>query len=151
MKEFLLYCAGPILGTSYEESAKWRKYVAKKLPPYIKAVSPLRGKNYLIGETNMQHSHEDMPLSSRKGIVCRDRMDVMRADMILVNFLGAKKVSIGTVMEIAWADALRKPIVLVMRGNNVHSHSMIEEVSGFIVPDLDQAISVVTAVLSPTL
>lgn len=151
MKKFLLYCAGPITGVSYRESVNWREYVANKLPPHIKAVSPMRGKQYLAGENNIKNSYEEHPLNCQKGITCRDRMDVMRCDMILVNFLGANKVSIGSVMEIAWADAWRKPIVLVMEKDNVHSHAMIREVSGFIVSSLDEAIEIVTAVLSPTL
>jgi|YelNatPaOPRAMG01_1025707.scaffolds.fasta_scaffold41937_2 hypothetical protein len=151
MKEFLLYCAGPITGLSYGESVDWREYVASKLPPYIKAVSPMRGKKYLANEKNIKNSYEEHPLSSQKGITCRDRMDVMRCDMILVNFLGATKVSIGSVMEIAWADAWRKPIIVVMEKDNVHSHAMIQEVSCFIVSDLDKAIEIAIAVLSPTL
>lgn len=71
--------------------------------------------------------------------------------MILVNFLGAKKVSIGSVMEITWADAWRKPIIIVMEKDNVHAHAMIKEVAGFIVSDLDEAIAIAIAVLSPTL
>jgi nucleoside 2-deoxyribosyltransferase len=78
-------------------------------------------------------------------------MDVMRCDMILVNFLGASKVSIGSVMEIGWADAWRKPIIVVMEKDNVHSHAMIREVAGYIVSNLDEAIKIVIAVLSPTL
>lgn len=151
MKEFLLYCASPITGVSYGESVDWREYVANKLPSHIKAVSPMRGKKYLGKEKSIKDSYEEHPLSCQKGITCRDRMDTMRCDMILVNFLGAKKVSIGSVMEVAWADAFRKPIVVVMEKDNIHSHSMLREVSGFIVPSLDEAIAVATAVLSPTL
>lgn len=151
MKELLLYCAGPITGVSYGESTDWREYLASKLPPYIKAVSPMRGKNYLARENSIKDSYEEHPLSCQKGITCRDRMDVMRCDMIFVNFLGAKKVSIGSVMEVAWADAYRKPIVIVMQQDNIHSHAMIREVSGFIVSNLDDAIAIAVAVLSPTL
>lgn len=151
MREFLLYCAGPITGVSYGESTDWREYIANKLPAHIKAVSPMRGKAYLSSEKSIQDSYEEHPLSCQKGITTRDRMDVMRCDMILVNFLGANKVSIGSVMELAWADARQKPIILVMEKDNIHSHSMIREVSGFIVANLDEAIDIVIAVLSPTL
>ena len=151
MREFLLYCAGPITGVSYGESTDWREYVASKLPPHIKAVSPMRGKKYLASEKNIKDSYEEHPLSCQKGITCRDRMDVMRCDMIFVNFLGASKVSIGSVMEVAWADAWRKPIIVVMEKDNVHSHAMLREVSGFVVSILDEAIAIATAVLSPTL
>lgn len=151
MRDFLLYCAGPISGVSYGKSVDWREYVNQKLPSHIKAVSPMRGKKYLAAESKVQDSYEEHPLSCQKGITCRDRMDTMRCDMVLVNFLGAKSVSIGSVMEIAWADAWRKPIVVVMEKDNVHWHAMVREVSGFIVSDLDEAIKIVNAVLSPTL
>jgi hypothetical protein len=78
-------------------------------------------------------------------------MDVMRCDAILVNFLGATKVSIGSVLEIAWADAWRKPIIIVMEKENIHSHAMIREMAGFITSSLDEAITIATAILSPSL
>lgn len=151
MREFLLYCAGPITGVSYGESTDWRECIANKLPSHIKAVSPMRGKKYLENEKVVKDAYEEYPLSSQKGTICRDRMDVMRCDMLLVNFLGASKVSIGSVMEIAWADAWRKPIILVMEKENIHSHSMIKEVSGYIVSNLDEAVAIAIAILSPTL
>ena len=151
MRKFLLYCAGPISGVSYGESTDWREYVASRLPEYIKAVSPMRGKKYLANEVSIKDSYEEHPLSCQKGITCRDRMDVRRCDMVLVNLLEISKVSIGSVMEIAWADAWRKPIIVVMEKENIHSHSMLREVSGFIVSDLNEAVDLAIAVLSPTL
>lgn len=73
----------------------------------------MRGKKYLANEKDIKDSYEKYPLSCQKGITCHDRMDIMRCDIIIVNFLGAKRVSIGTVMEITWADAWRKPIIIV--------------------------------------
>jgi len=151
MKQFLLYCAGAITGLSYAGSTNWRDYIAGKLPPHIIAVSPMRGKDYLAKEKNVQAVYENIPLSSQKGIMTRDRMDVMRADMVLVNLLGTEKVSIGSVIEVAWADAFRKPIILVMDENNIHSHPMLKEAAGFIVSNLDEAIQIAIVVLSPSL
>lgn len=151
MKQYLLYCAGAITGISYAGSTDWREYVSGKLPPFITAVSPMRGKKYLSQEQVVKASYEDIPLSSQKGIMTRDRMDVMRCDMTLVNLLGTEKVSIGSVMEVAWADAFRKPVILVMEKDNLHSHPMLREAAGFIVSDLDEAITIAIAVLSPTL
>ena len=67
----------------------------------------------------------------------RDRFDATRCDLLFVNLLGAKETSIGTVMEIAWADLLRKPIVLAIEPEgNIHDHGMIKEAIGFRVPSL---------------
>jgi hypothetical protein len=51
-------------------------------------------------------------MSKPKGLTTRDRWDAMRCDVLLVNLLGATKVSIGTVLEFGWADAMDIPIVV---------------------------------------
>ena len=61
MRDFLLYCAGPITGLSYDESTDWRAYVASKLPENIHAVSPMRGKTYLKAQKEIKASYEDIP------------------------------------------------------------------------------------------
>ena len=148
MRQALLFLAGPLTATSYNESLAWRKYVADNLPTFIKAYSALRGKEYLSKEGRLKDSYEEYALSSQKGISCRDRTDVARCDALFVNFLGANQVSIGSVMEIAWADMLRKPIIVVMEKDNIHSHATLREVSNYIVPDLDEGIKIATAILS---
>ena len=86
---------------------------------------------------------DEVPLCSPRGITVRDRWDALRCDVMLVYLLGAERVSIGTVMEIAWADAQRTPIVLVMDEENLHNHSMIRESVGYIVKDLGSACEIV--------
>lgn len=148
--EPLVYLAGPIAGMQYGNSTSWREYVARSLTNYhIQTLSPLRGKTYLKDEVHIQDSYEDQVLSSRRGLTTRDRMDVMRCDMVLINFDGADRVSIGTCIEVGWADAWRKPMVIVMDEKNLHYHAMIRECAGFIVPTLDDAIKVVRHVLLP--
>lgn len=147
---FYLYLAGPITGISYRDSTDWRKYVAKKLPPQIKVISPLRGKTYLRTKKQIKTSYENIPLSSAKGIASRDRFDTMRCDALLVNLLGAKKVSIGSVLEIGWADAFRKPIILAIeKEGNPHDHAELKEVANFIVDNLDEAIELAIKILLP--
>ena len=147
-RELLIFLAGPLTGVSYEESIAWRSYVSSKLPPFMRAYSALRGKDYLAEEDALKDVYEEHPLSSQKGITSRDRMDVMRCDLLFVNFLGAKRVSIGTLMEIAWADILRKPILVVMERDNIHAHGFVKEVASYIVSDLDEAIKLATDVCS---
>ena len=72
----------------------------------------------------------------------------MRCDMVLMNLLGATKVSIGSMIELGWADAFRKPVVLVIEEGNCHMHAIVQEIAGFIVPTLDQGIEVVKSILS---
>ncbi|MGZ5095552.1 MAG: hypothetical protein ACXWCH_30925, partial [Burkholderiales bacterium] len=81
-------------------------------------------------------------------VMTRDRFDATRCDVLLVNLLGTTRVSIGTVMEIAWADAKRIPIVVAMEPQgNPHEHMMIAEAIGFRVPTLDEALHIVKAII----
>jgi nucleoside 2-deoxyribosyltransferase len=72
----------------------------------------------------------------------------MNCSLVFINLLGTKKVSIGTVMEIAWADANRIPIVLVMeKEGNLHDHAMINECVGFRVSTIREGIEIAKAIL----
>ena len=144
-----VYLSGPITGCSYGGCTDWRKYVAEHLARDIVAVSPLRGKEYLKTLDSMPHTLEDKAMSSQRGIMTRDRHDTSTCDATLANLLDTKIVSIGTVMEIAWADMLRKPIVLVMeKEGNLHDHPMIREAAGYRVETLDEGIVLLNALLS---
>jgi nucleoside 2-deoxyribosyltransferase len=141
-----VYLAGPISGLTYGESTDWRESIQNKLAAYgISGVSPMRGKWYLEQEKVIKGSYEDHALSSKRGITTRDRWDCQRCDAILVNLLGAKKVSIGTMIELGWADSARKPIVLVMEPDNIHAHPIVNEVAGFTCTTLDEAVDVLIA------
>lgn len=123
-----VYLAGPITGTSYGESTEWRDEMKARLADVgIAGYSPMRGKAYLSAEDKIADSYSDKTMSSISGINVRDRNDVRTSAALLVNLLGAKKASIGTVIEIALAVELNIPVVLVMEkdGSNVHEHGML--------------------------
>lgn len=147
-----VYLAGPITGLEYGESVDWRESAKDKLTEGgIRAYSPMRAKDYLDGVGPLESQYFDISvMSSPRGIMTRDRWDATTCDVILVNLLGAKRVSIGTVMEIAWADLSRIPSVVAMEeSGNVHEHAMITEAIGFRVPTLDEGINIVKAILLP--
>lgn len=150
MKNYLIYLAGPITGLNFDESVNWRQYVMDNLDPAIKGLSPLRKKEYLKNQGDLVGSYNDWPLSTQRGIYARDRFDCHRADVVLVNLLDAKIVSIGTVMEIAWAAQNNTPLVLIMEQGNIHEHPMINEACPFIVDNLDEGIGIVHALLVPS-
>ncbi len=152
-----VYLAGPIAGLGYAEATDWRDHaIAELAAAGIKGLSPMRAKEYLshitgdcgFSATCAEYGHLS-PLSGPRGIMTRDRFDATRCDLLLVNLLGARKVSIGTVMEIAWADACRAPIVVAMEPEgNPHEHAMVTEAIGFRVETLEAALHVTKAVLS---
>src|SRR5437773_135027 len=107
-----IYLAGPITGVSDADVTPWRDYVTQRLAKDVVALTPTR---------DATDSTEDFPLTIEKlrhgkGVVSRDRFDVARCDLVFANVLRAKRVSVGTVGEMFWADAFRKPVILIING-----------------------------------
>ena len=149
-----IYLAGAITGESYGNATDWRRYVRDHLNPGIVGLSPLRAKTYLeeekaIGDCYDSQNGVETPLSTSRGIMNRDFFDCQKCDIVLANLLDTKIVSIGTVMEIAWAYALKKPLIIVMeKEGNLHEHAMIREATGFRVSTIEAAIDIANAVLT---
>jgi nucleoside 2-deoxyribosyltransferase len=150
-----VYLAGPITGLNYKGCTDWREEVKKVLAEAgIRGISPMRGKEYLDGLGALSGTGEEYAdlgvMSTPRGVMTRDHWDCTRCDVVLVNLLGSDRVSIGTVMEIAWAFMGKRPVICVIEdGNeNVHSHMMIFEAIGYRVTSLDQAMHIIKAMFS---
>lgn len=140
-----IYLSGPIAGTDYKECTSWRDYVASELKEF-RCLDPMRGKSYLKGAgpiddkvTKTTTGFKDY-LASDQAIMTRDSWDALNCDAMFINFLGVRKVSIGTCMEIAWGFERRIPMIVVMEKGNLHDHPMIRAASPFVVPDIDTGI-----------
>lgn len=146
-----VYLAGPITGLSYDGATDWRDQAIQIFAGAgIDAYSPLRSKNYLLEETSVADCYDDIVMSSQRGIYARDYYDCRTKDAIFVNLLNAERVSIGTVMEIAWATAYEKPIVLVMeKEGNIHEHAMLREACPLRVDNLHDGYHIMKSLLLP--
>lgn len=145
-----VYLAGPISGLTYDGGQDWRNQFTKMVDPRIVCYSPLRGKDYLrvFGALVEGKYDQSNPLSSDQGITARDRFDCMGSDLVVFNLLGAKAVSIGTMIELGWADASRNPAVLIMeREGNPHEHPMVRQTTHFRVDNLKDAAAIVEIIL----
>ena len=144
-----VYLAGQITGLTYDQANGWREDVTKVLDSVgIDVLNPLRNKGFLreYGVLNGNY-YRASPLSSAKGIVTRDRNDVANCDIVLMNLKNMDRVSIGCMVEVGWADMLRKPIVMVLDEKSPYEHEFIKEISGYIVNELDEALEIVKAIL----
>jgi hypothetical protein len=65
---------------------------------------------------------------------------VTESNVVFINLLGAKRVSIGCCMEMAWAHMLGKHTVLVMEEGNIHHHAFVLECADIVLPDYEEAI-----------
>lgn len=115
----------------------------------ITCYSPLRGKVYLKNLDHPIKGEYEGPLTNRHAITMRDRHDCLTCDAMLVYLKGADKVSIGTMIELGWADALRKPIVLVMEPGNIHEHVIAGSIPVACVETLTEGCDVIRSILLP--
>lgn len=148
-----VYLAGPITGLTFDGCTDWRKTAEADLATVgVKGLSPMRGKEYLqsigvLSGTGKEYAHMGL-LSTPRAVMTRDRFDCTRCSVVLVNLIGAKAVSIGTVMEMAWADLSRIPLVVAIEPEgNPHEHMMVQEAIGFRVASLEEALLVTKAIL----
>lgn len=148
-----VYAAGPITGLNYKGATDWRQYTQglfDRMSGQITVLDPMRGKAFLRSEIEIGSGGYDNQVASEKGITNRDRRDVMNSDAVIVNLVGAGIVSIGTMIELGWADAARIPIVLVMEEfHNKHDHAMVREVATYRVQSVERAVELVTLMLDP--
>lgn len=152
----LVYLAGPIANCTVGEAVDWRTHAFERLRyGYdLDVRDPMRAKTEgfrkygKIGSNFNEYSKEGTFFTS-KAIMTRDFNDVKQADALLVNLLGAKTASLGTVMELAWAFALQKPCVVCIEesGNPHDNHPMIHEAMGFRVTTLEEGIHSVAVIL----
>lgn len=144
MKHFI-YLAGPMTGITVHSANDWRDEISDKLnSQFIQCLSPLRGGSFSNAQHIITHAEFD-PMTTAKGLTRRDMTDLHKSDCVIVNFLESTRVSIGTVMEIAWAYKAQIPLIVVTDPKDYapygqHSHPMVTEAATYTVKTLDEAV-----------
>jgi len=152
MSRGTVYLAGPIAHTKDSHAFNWRDEVGTRLANLsYNILSPLRGKqllkNVAIGGDMKQYESYG-PFYESAGIMERDHFDVCRADVLLVNLLGHDRTT-GTIMEMAWAYHMRKPMIVAIEhdGNAHDMHPMIKQCLTFRSSSLDGAVDMLDMVV----
>jgi hypothetical protein len=136
-----VYLAGSITGKTYIEATAWREMAARRLSDAgFKSISPMRGKSFLERETNIKDAYEGTNTADKHAIFTRDKFDSTRSEILLLNLLGADAVSIGSVMELAWAHLSNCFCVVVMGMGNPHVHAFVKEAASVVFDNLDEAV-----------
>jgi len=134
-----VYLAHPISGLSYDEVMDYYSRMEKYLQRLgYDTLCPMRGKAYLRNEKELRPGGYQQPVSTNHAIVERDAWMVRKADIILADLVGARSVSIGCMMELAWAHLLGKHTLVILEEENPHRHAFILE-SADIVFDNQEA------------
>jgi nucleoside 2-deoxyribosyltransferase len=137
-----IYTAGPISGQSYDQVMKrYRGQVTSLQDMGYEVICPMTGKEYLRTELEFKaHGYDKHPVSTNHAIKERDRWMVGSVDIVLVDFTEcAGIVSIGSVMELAWADELKKHTIVVMEEGNIHEHCFVLECADIVFRTMDEA------------
>lgn len=149
MSKPTIYLAGPMTGLTWEEATEWRDMATLRLTPQWRVITPVRGQTKynkatmgdVITASTMTEEQPSLPLAyTATGITAQDQFYIDQSDWLLVNFLNANRVSIGTVWEMGYAWGRNKMIISVIEPNSIHDHPFVRRRSHVFVPDLDEAI-----------
>jgi nucleoside 2-deoxyribosyltransferase len=146
----IVYLSGPITGLSQSAARNWRQHVSNRLAPGLIAVDPMRDAvdETIVSDLRLDDAARLEHLRHGKEILDRNRADIARCDLVLANLLGADRASIGAIGEVFWADAFRKPVIVVREPHgNIHDHGMINAIAARTFDDLDTAIDKINAIL----
>lgn len=111
-----VFLSGPMRGLTREESLGWRQEAERLLGE----------KFYVLHARRGREDSETMP--DPKGAVARDKSDILKSDVLLVNDTFADASMIGTAMEIIFAWEEHKTVIVFGEGHNkdywlnYHSH-----------------------------
>ena len=143
-----IYLAGSIAGCDKGEANDWRNTVSAALAQHgIVGVSPLRcepihGERYGV-------SYEDPRFGTARAISSKNFLDVQRCAATLCYMpkdLNERRLSVGTVIELAWAHALRKPTILVTDYPFLLEHPVVNANASWVLATLPEAVDVIVGV-----
>lgn len=150
-----VYLSGPITGLTYQEARfGWRLKFSDMLEALnaasdITVLSPMRHEGHLAEiKGKLAKEYPEHLFSHPKMIVSKDLLDIDQSDIVVANFLGAKKPSIGTIAELGFAHAKGKVIISIMERDNVHRHPFVTELSNAVVETLEDAVTITVSLLS---
>jgi len=139
--ELKIYCARPITGCTYSEVVEYYRSISKRLSnAHYRVLLPMVAKGYLEGGDVLKGCGYSIPACTDRAIKKRDRWMVGTCDVLFANLIGSNRVSIGTTMELAWGDELRKHVVVATEPGNVHQHAFITECADIILEDEESAL-----------
>jgi nucleoside 2-deoxyribosyltransferase len=125
-----IYLAGPISGRGYDEVVSmYATKISFLTEQGYECLCPMTGKQYLRNEIEFKASgYDKYPVSANHAIVERDRWMVMQSDIVLADLSNSgDRVSIGTMMELAWAHHMGKHTIGIIPEGNVHNHAFVLE------------------------
>jgi hypothetical protein len=145
-----IYLTGPVTGVAPSERGDWRDKMRTAVEPAVRLIDPLasgaiRSPLYRRPGSTLIPSMQEFAAQT----IARNKEAIQSCDLLFANLLESRTVSLGSVGEIFWADAYRKPVLIVRDAlGNPHDHLLLNQVATWIFFDIDQAISQVRSFFS---
>lgn len=143
----IIYLVRPISGCSFEQVINYYEETTEILNEVgNQTLHAMMGKHTFKDEDGnpkmgwFRASDYEDPVSTDRAIIGRDRWMTKKADIIYANFLDAERVSIGSVMELAWAFDYSKHVVLTMQKSTIHDHAFIKQCADVIFPSHQESL-----------
>jgi nucleoside 2-deoxyribosyltransferase len=144
-----VYLCGPITAQSALGATTWRAQVIAALHGAADCIDPTRDSPEYERQSESAVTRPLTVERLRHGklTIVRNKFDLGRCDILLCCFLDATAVSIGSVGEIFWAEAMGKPVIIVREDDNIHNHDMLNEIAGWVFPEVKPAIQQIKTLL----
>lgn len=142
-----IYTAGPISGHNGNDVLDYFQGTKKKLEEAgFKVLQPMQGKEAMRTEIEFRaEGYKDIKITSNHAIYTRDQWMVRQSDIIYVNLMNSgERVSIGSMMEMAWASILGKYVIASIPKENVHRHAFVLEAASVVFDSHEEAMDYLT-------
>ena len=139
--QFSVYCARPLTGCKYEEIVGYYNRVGSRLNSAgMRVLTPMCAKGCISDGSKVKGQGYKQPTSTNHAIKERDKWMVQNSNVIFVNLIGTTRVSIGSVMELAWADLLGVHAVVVLDEQNIHQHAFVLDCADIVFTTEEEAL-----------
>ena len=148
MNQPTVYLAGPIMGQTETEAKEWRMDMEEFLGYHrVRAVSPLRCEPDVAAGATYQAQYDCNKWGTPRSIGSKNLFDVRNCDLTFAYFPKGHPPSVGTLIEIGWARALDKPVVVVAEDPVLFNHPVIIFCAGWMLGNLSEAVEVIGGLL----
>ena len=136
-----IYMAHPITGLQGKEVINYYSETKDFLSDIgYEVYCPMIAKGYMISEKEFKsHGYDGNPIALNHAIKERDKWMVKSSKVLLLDLSGSKNVSIGCVMELAWAEEFGNHTIVVMEKDNIHNHAFVLESADIVFDNIDDA------------
>jgi hypothetical protein len=137
-----IYLTGPVTGVAESAQSTWRDKLRLSVEPAVRLIDPL-ADGAIRSPLYRRAAATSMPSMQAFGAltIARNKEAIQSCDMLFANLSGCRTVSLGSVGEIFWADAYRKPILIIREAlENPHDHLLLNQVATWMFFNLDEGI-----------